>query len=171
MNVLVVDVGGTNVKILATGNDEPPENSFRADHVGRTDGRRSEELAGDWNYDAVSIGYPGLVLRGQVALEPYNLAPGWMSGKTLFGIRVPGPPHQRCGHASPWVVTRRESSCFWDWEPVSAPALVARASWCRWSSLTSLCLPPLAVESESRGDVDFKTQGLKPLKNLSQRHG
>jgi polyphosphate glucokinase len=35
-------------------------------------------LTGDWTYDAVSIGYPGLVLHGKVAAEPHNLAPGWV---------------------------------------------------------------------------------------------
>jgi predicted NBD/HSP70 family sugar kinase len=37
-----------------------------------------KELAADWKYDVVSIGYPGLVLRGQITAEPHNLAPGWV---------------------------------------------------------------------------------------------
>src|SRR5215470_2673570 len=58
MNVLVVDVGGTTVKILATGQDEarrfPSGPTLTAEQmvVG------VKNLAGDWKYDAVSIGYP-----------------------------------------------------------------------------------------------------------------
>jgi polyphosphate glucokinase len=36
------------------------------------------ELTGDWTFDAVSIGYPGMVLHGKIAAEPHNLAPGWV---------------------------------------------------------------------------------------------
>jgi polyphosphate glucokinase len=40
--------------------------------------RGVKELAGDWKYDAVSIGYPGPVLHGRPVAEPHNLAPGWV---------------------------------------------------------------------------------------------
>ncbi len=36
------------------------------------------QLTGDWTYDAVSIGYPGVVLHGKVVAEPHNLGPGWV---------------------------------------------------------------------------------------------
>jgi len=78
MNVLVIDVGGTNVKILATGQSEPrkfpsgPTLTPEAMVAGVT------KLAEDWPYDAVSIGYPGLVVRGKILTEPHNLAPGWV---------------------------------------------------------------------------------------------
>ena len=36
------------------------------------------ELTGDWTYDAVSIGYPGVVLHGRIVAEPYNLGEGWV---------------------------------------------------------------------------------------------
>jgi polyphosphate glucokinase len=78
MNVLVVDVGGTNVKILATGQKErrrfPSGPALTAEQMVRG----VKELAGDWKYDAVSIGYPGPVLHGQPVAEPHNLAPGWV---------------------------------------------------------------------------------------------
>ena len=78
MNILVVDIGGTGVKILATGQSER-----RRFPSGRTLEPQQmvtgvKDLAADWKYDVVSIGYPGLVLRGQIALEPHNLAPGWV---------------------------------------------------------------------------------------------
>ncbi len=36
------------------------------------------ELTGDWNYDVVSVGYPGVVLLGKVVADPHNLGPGWI---------------------------------------------------------------------------------------------
>jgi polyphosphate glucokinase len=78
MHVLVVDVGGTNVKILATGEDAPRR--FPSGPK-LTPGRvvaGVRKMAGNWQYDVVSIGYPGPVLQGRVVVEPHNLAPGWV---------------------------------------------------------------------------------------------
>ena len=78
MNVLTVDVGGSNVKILATGHDEPRNfASGRALTPGQmVDGVK--KLAADWKYDVVSIGYPGAVLHGKPVAEPHNLRRGWV---------------------------------------------------------------------------------------------
>src|SRR5262245_27768676 len=78
MNVLVVDVGGTHVKILATG-----QKAHRQFDSGPnlTPGRMVagvRKLAPDWKYDGVSIGYPGPVLDGRPFLEPPNLGKGWV---------------------------------------------------------------------------------------------
>ncbi|MDB5335969.1 MAG: ppgK [Planctomycetaceae bacterium] len=79
MNVLAIDVGGTNIKILATGEPEPrkfpsgPEMTPEAMVTG------IREIASDWKYDAVSIGYPGLVRRGKIVAEPHNLGTGWIA--------------------------------------------------------------------------------------------
>ena len=78
LNVLVIDIGGTNVKLLATGQKEvrkvpsgptltPPEMA-----------RQVKEAVIDWPYDAVSIGYPGPVVHGRPLSDPVNLAPGWV---------------------------------------------------------------------------------------------
>jgi polyphosphate glucokinase len=78
MNVLVVDVGGTHVKILATGQDEPrrfPSGpTLTAEQMVAT----VKDLAGEWTYDVVSIGYPGPVLHGRPVAEPRHLGPGWV---------------------------------------------------------------------------------------------
>jgi polyphosphate glucokinase len=77
-SVLVVDVGGTAVKILVTGQTEP--RSFRSGPM-LTPGRMVsgvQKLAADWKYDAVSIGYPGPVLGGRPIAEPVNLGRGWI---------------------------------------------------------------------------------------------
>jgi polyphosphate glucokinase len=77
MRILAIDVGGTNVKIAMRDQAEvkiPSGTSMTArDMVDKV-----KEAAKDWNYDAVGIGYPGPVIHGKVALEPHNLAPGWV---------------------------------------------------------------------------------------------
>jgi polyphosphate glucokinase len=78
MNVLVVDVGGTHVKILATGQDEPRRFVSGPTLTAEQMVAGVKELAGDWPYDVVSIGYPGPVLRGRPVAEPRNLGPGWV---------------------------------------------------------------------------------------------
>lgn len=78
MKVLVIDVGGSHVKILATGQAE--ERKFESGPK-MTPARMAEgvkALAKGWSYDAVAIGYPGVVIRDQPVTEPYNLAPGWV---------------------------------------------------------------------------------------------
>ncbi len=76
--VLAVDVGGSSVKILATGQSE--RRSFSSGPT-LTPWRMVsgvKKLAGDWMYDMVSIGYPGPVLHGRPIAEPYNLGRGWV---------------------------------------------------------------------------------------------
>jgi polyphosphate glucokinase len=77
--VLVVDVGGTNVKLLATGQAEarkfPSGPAMTAEAMVRV----AKKTAKDWDYDVVSIGYPGPVVHGRPLREPHNLAPGWVN--------------------------------------------------------------------------------------------
>jgi glucose-6-phosphate isomerase len=78
MNVLVVDIDGTNVKILATGQDEPRTFPSGPKLTPERMVSGVKECAGEWPYDAVSIGYPGPVLQGHVVAEPRNLGAGWV---------------------------------------------------------------------------------------------
>jgi polyphosphate glucokinase len=78
MNVLVVDVGGTHVKILASGQEERSEFPSGPTLTADLMVRGVKELAAGWKYDAVSIGYPGPVLHNRPVAEPHNLAPGWV---------------------------------------------------------------------------------------------
>jgi polyphosphate glucokinase len=78
MNVLVVDIGGTNIKILATGQDEPREFLSGPKLTPEQMVSEVKELTGEWPYDVVSIGYPGPVLQDHVVAEPHNLGSGWV---------------------------------------------------------------------------------------------
>lgn len=78
MTVLVIDVGGTHVKILATGHDEKREFGSGPTMTAVEMVAGVKQLAGDWKYQAASIGYPGPVRKDQPVLEPHNLAPGWV---------------------------------------------------------------------------------------------
>ena len=78
MNVLAVDIGGTNVKILASGQDEPRKIPSGPTLTARRMVSEVKNLAKDWKYDVVSIGYPGPVRQGCPVSEPHNLAPGWV---------------------------------------------------------------------------------------------
>jgi polyphosphate glucokinase len=78
MKVLVVDVGGTHVKILASGHKEHRKFPSGPTLTPKQMVAGANRLAGDWKYDVVSIGYPGPVLRGRPVAEPFNLGRGWV---------------------------------------------------------------------------------------------
>ena len=78
MSVLVIDIGGTNVKILATGQKERRKFPSGETMTPRQMVAGVKKLAGDWQYDVVSIGYPGIVKEGRLVTEPNNLGPGWV---------------------------------------------------------------------------------------------
>ena len=78
MKVLVVDVGGTHVKILATGQKQSREFPSGPTLTAKQMVAGVKKLAADWKYDAVSIGYPGLVINNRPLAEPPNLGRGWM---------------------------------------------------------------------------------------------
>ena len=78
MNVLAIDIGGTHVKILATGQKERREFDSGPKLTPGMMAARVKKLAKDWKYDVVSMGYPGPVLRNHPVAEPHNLAKGWV---------------------------------------------------------------------------------------------
>ena len=90
MKVLVVDVGGTNVKILATGQEAPRKFPSGAELTPERMVAGVKEAAEGWDYDRVAIGYPGPVKHGRPVAEPFNLAPGWMGFDfaAAFGMPV-----------------------------------------------------------------------------------
>src|SRR5438552_1945573 len=90
MRVLVVDVGGTRVKVLATGEKAPREFASGPTLTAEQMVAGVRTAAAGWKYDAVSIGYPGPVLHGRPVAEPHNLGPGWVGFdyRTAFGCPV-----------------------------------------------------------------------------------
>ena len=89
MKVLVIDVGGTHVKELVSGEIEPrkfvsgPKLTAKQMVAGVT------KITQDWKYDLISIGFPRPVLRGRPVTEPCNLGGGW-GGFNFRRIWLPG---------------------------------------------------------------------------------
>jgi polyphosphate glucokinase len=88
-NVLVIDIGGSSVKILATGQSK--SRSFRSGPKLSPKRMVSEvrRLAADWDYDAVAIGYPGQVSGGRPSAEPFNLGGGWIGFDFAQALGLP----------------------------------------------------------------------------------
>src|SRR5438094_4435562 len=77
MNVLVIDIGGTHVKVLATGQDVRREFASGPALTPRRMVSEVRKGLRDLKYEAVSIGYPGPVLQNRPVSEPWNLGKGW----------------------------------------------------------------------------------------------
>jgi polyphosphate glucokinase len=90
MKILAVDVGGTHVKILATGETQKREIVSGPKMTARQMVSDVKKLAKDWAYDVVSVGFPGPVLHGRAVAEPHNLGPGWtgFDFASAFGLPV-----------------------------------------------------------------------------------
>ena len=90
LKVLVIDVGGTHVKILVTGRRKRRQFSSGHELGGAEMVENVKTLVDDWKFDVVSIGYPGPVLHDRIAAEPHNLGAGWMAFdfRAAFGCPV-----------------------------------------------------------------------------------
>lgn len=77
-NVLVIDVGGTNVKLLATGQKLPVKIPSGPTLTARKMVRVVKEAVRGWKYEYISLGYPGPIINGRPLREPHNLGGGWM---------------------------------------------------------------------------------------------
>lgn len=78
MNILAIDVGGTHIKVLATGRRKPLEIRSGPKMTAREMVRQVRQGTTGWRYSVVSIGYPGPVLHGKPLNEPSNLGGGWV---------------------------------------------------------------------------------------------
>ena len=78
MNILVVDVGGSNVKIFTSAERERRKFPSGPELTAANMVEEVKSLASDWDYDRVSIGYPGKVRRNRIVAEPVNLGRGWL---------------------------------------------------------------------------------------------
>jgi polyphosphate glucokinase len=76
--ILAIDIGGNNVKLLATGQTEPRRFPSGPTLNPAKMVQGVKKMVADWPFDVVSIGYPGLVVHGKILREPKNLAKGWI---------------------------------------------------------------------------------------------
>jgi predicted NBD/HSP70 family sugar kinase len=90
MNILVIDVGGTHVKVCVTGHREPVKIPSGPKMTARKMVAAVRKIATGWKYDAVTIGYPGAVFHDRIVAEPHNLGHGWVgfNFKKAFGRPV-----------------------------------------------------------------------------------
>jgi predicted NBD/HSP70 family sugar kinase len=90
MNVLVIDIGGNNVKILATGHKQRVKFPSGPTLTPSKMVAGVKKLAANWQYDVISIGVPGPVLLGELIMDPRNLGPGWVhfDFAAAFGVPV-----------------------------------------------------------------------------------
>jgi polyphosphate glucokinase len=88
--VLVVDVGGTHIKLLLSGQRTPRKIPSGPTLTARAMVRDVMKVVKDWPYEAVSLGYPGPVVRGLPRREPPNLGGGWVGFdfRKAFGCPV-----------------------------------------------------------------------------------
>jgi polyphosphate glucokinase len=89
MEILVVDVGGTNVKIRASFGEEIRRAPSSPTATPQKMIDRILDLAGGWRFDVVSLGYPGEVRGGRPSLEPNHLGRGWVGFDFHSAFRCP----------------------------------------------------------------------------------
>jgi polyphosphate glucokinase len=90
VHILVVDVGGSHVKMLATGQRTPLKIPSGPAMTPAAMVRAVRDATKSWRYDVVSVGYPGAVLHGKPVAEPANLGAGWVgfNFEKAFGCPV-----------------------------------------------------------------------------------
>ena len=76
--VLVIDVGGTNIKMLATGQTEPLKIPSGPTLTPSKMVGIVKKAVHDWKFDCISLGYPGPIINGHPLREPHNLGVGWV---------------------------------------------------------------------------------------------
>ncbi|MGD0906818.1 MAG: ROK family protein [Candidatus Acidiferrales bacterium] len=88
--ILVIDVGGTHVKVRATGQKEPVKLPSGPKMTAKKMVKDVHEATAGWKYTRISIGYPGPVVHGRPLHEPQNLGDGWVGFdfKKAFGHQV-----------------------------------------------------------------------------------
>lgn len=89
MKVLVIDIGGTHVKLLVSGADAHREFDSGPSLTPRRLISQVKRMAKDWKYNVVSVGFPGLILGNRPVSEPWNLAKGWVGFNFEAAFKCP----------------------------------------------------------------------------------
>src|SRR3982074_3251477 len=77
--ILVIDIGGTHLKILATGHRTPIKTASGPTMTPQRMVAWVKSATKNWNYDVISMGYPGPVVHNKPLIEPHNLGKGWVA--------------------------------------------------------------------------------------------
>ena len=90
MKVMVLDIGGTNIKLCTTSRAEPLKIPSGITMTPKKMVKAVLAAVGDERFDAVSIGYPGPVVNGKCLRDPFNLGKGWVGFdfRKAFGCPV-----------------------------------------------------------------------------------
>src|SRR6185436_17639321 len=78
MKALAIDIGGTWIKLLVSGQTKPRKVPSSPTLTPQQMVDDVKNAVGDWQHDVVSIGYPGPVIHGRILVEPWNLGKGWV---------------------------------------------------------------------------------------------
>jgi predicted NBD/HSP70 family sugar kinase len=89
MKILVIDVGGTHVKVKLQGVEEVHKFHSGLDLTPQLMLEGVRGLTTGWDFDRVTIGYPGPVVHGKILLEPVNLGKGWLGFDFEAALEVP----------------------------------------------------------------------------------
>lgn len=78
MKILVIDVGGTNIKVASTDNLVPIKVPSGPTMTAENMVQQVLAATKNWKYDRISIGFPGPVVHHRPIAEPHNLGAGWV---------------------------------------------------------------------------------------------
>ena len=78
MKVLVIDIGGTHIKVASSDHPIPLKIVSGPTLTAEQMTTQVLELTADWAFDAITIGYPGPVVKDRPSAEPHNLGQGWI---------------------------------------------------------------------------------------------
>lgn len=76
--VLMIDIGGSNIKVMVTGEEEMRKHPSISDMTADQMVLAVKEMVQGWKFDVVTIGFPGLVRDGKLVREPLNLGGSWL---------------------------------------------------------------------------------------------
>jgi hypothetical protein len=89
MDILVIDIGGSSVKLWHTCHEEHRKFDSGKNLTPDKMVEGVKETIGDWTYEAIAIGIPTRVSKGRIVEDPQNLGPGWTGYHFASALGVP----------------------------------------------------------------------------------